>query len=79
MVTFCKPNFTFVRKKSKNQAKELDTNFVILAKKYDCTIHESSLAKTNQDSAISQTRENSKMFKIVSKYFRFLKNMPPGS
>ena len=29
MITLCKPNFTFVHKKSKKQEKEPDTNFVL--------------------------------------------------
>ena len=79
MITLCKRNFTFARKKSAKQEKEPDTNFVILRKKYDCAIHEKAFPKTNQGSAISHTWENLKMFKIISKYFSFLKNMPPVS
>ena len=80
MTTLCKRNFTFSHKKSINREKEEpDTNFVILRKKYDCAIYENAFPKTNQSSAISHTWENSKMFKIISKYFSFLKNMPPVS
>ena len=79
MITLCKPNFAFVRKKSKKQEKEPDTNFVILGKKYDYAIHENVFAKTNQGPSISHKWENSKMFKIISKYFSFLKHMSPVS
>ena len=79
MITLYKPNFTFVCKKSKKQEKEPDTNFVILGKKYDYAIHENVFAKTNQGPSISHIWENSKMFKIISKYFSFLKHMSPVS
>ena len=77
MITLCKRNFTFSRKRYIKQEKEPDTNFVILRKKYDCAIYENAFPKTNQDSAIFHTWENSKMFKIISKYFSFFKNMSP--
>ena len=73
-ITLCKSNFTFVYKKSKKQEKEPDTNFVILDRK-----HENAFTKTNQSSAISHTWENSKIFKIIPKYFSFLKDIPPVS
>ena len=80
MTTLCKRNFTLSHKNSINREKEEpDTNFVILRKKYDCAIYENAFPKTNQGSAIFHTWENSKMFKIISKYFSFLKNMPPVS
>ena len=80
MTTLCKRNFTFSHKKSiKREKEEPDTNFVILHKKYDCAIYENAFPKTNQSSAISHTWENSKMFKIIPKYFSFLKDIPPVS
>ena len=79
MITLCKPNFAFVCIKSKKQVKETDTNFVILGKKYFCAIHENEFAKTSQGPSISHIWENSKMLKIISKYFSFLKIMPPVS
>ena len=33
----------------------------------------------HQDSTFSQTRENSKMFNITSKYFSFFNNKPPAT
>ena len=77
MITLCERNFTFSRKRYIKQEKEPDTNFVNLRKKYDCSIYENAFPKTNQGSAIFHTWENSKMFKIISKYFSFFKNMPP--
>ena len=35
--------------------------------------------KTNQDSTISFTWENSKMFHITSKYFKIFNNKPPAN
>ena len=37
-------------------------------------IQKSLFAETSQDSAISHTRQNSKMFNITSKYFSFFNN-----
>ena len=34
---------------------------------------------TNQDSTLSHTRDNSKMFNIPSKYFSLFNNKPPAS
>ena len=33
----------------------------------------------NQDSTFTHTLENSKIFQIISKYFRFFNNKPPAS
>ena len=51
----------------------------MLAEKYGWTIQESLFAEINQDSTFSHTRENSKMFNIISKYFGFFNNKPPAS
>ena len=47
--------------------------------KYGWAIQKSLFAQTNQDSAFSHTRENSKIFKITSKYISFFNNEPPAS
>ena len=47
--------------------------------KYGLAIRKSLFALTNQDSAFSRTRENSKIFNITSKYFRFFHNKPHAS
>ena len=47
--------------------------------KYGWAVQKSLFAETNQDSAFSYTRENSKMFYITSKYFSFFNNKPPAS
>ena len=44
----------------------------MLVEKYGWTIKKSLSAETNQDSTFSHTLENSKMFKMTSKYFSFL-------
>ena len=49
----------------------------MLVEKYGWTIQKSLFAKTNQESTFSHTRENSKMFNAISKYFSFFK--PPAS
>ena len=50
----------------------------MLVEKYGWAIQKSLFAETNQDSAFSQTRENSKIYNITSKYFSFFNNKPPG-
>ena len=47
--------------------------------KYGWAIQKSLFAETNQDSAFSYTRKNSKMFKIDTKYFSFFNNKPLAS
>ena len=47
--------------------------------KYGWTIQKDSLAYTNQDSAFSHIRENSKVFNITSKYFSYFNNKSPAS
>ena len=42
-------------------------------------IQKSLFAETNQDSAFSYTRKNSKMFNINTKYFSFFNNKPLAS
>ena len=42
-------------------------------------IYENSFTQANQDSTISFTWENSKMFNITSKYFRIFNNNQPES
>ena len=51
----------------------------MLVQKYGWAIQKSLFAETNQDSTFSHTRENSKMFKITSKYSSFFNNKPPLS
>ena len=51
----------------------------MLVEKYGWAIKKSLFAETNQDSIFSQTRENSKMFNITSKYFSLFNNKPPES
>ena len=51
----------------------------MLVEKYGWRIQKSLFAETNQDSKFSHTREDSKMFNIVSKYFSFFNNKPPAS
>ena len=51
----------------------------MLVEKYGWVIQKSLFAETNQDSTISHTRENSKMFNIASKYLSFFNNKPPAS
>ena len=51
----------------------------MLVKKYGWAIQKSLFAETNQDSTFCHTRDNSKMFKITSKYFNFFNNKPPVS
>ena len=43
----------------------------MLVEKYSWAIQKSLFAETNHDSTFSQTRENSKMSNITSKYFSF--------
>ena len=47
--------------------------------KYVWAIQKSLFPQTNQDSTFWHTCENSKMFKITSKYFSFFNNKPPAS
>ena len=42
--------------------------------KYDSVIHTNVLTLTNQDSTISYTEKNSKMFNLISKDFRTFYN-----
>ena len=51
----------------------------MLVEKYRWAIQKNLFAETSQDSPFSHTRENSKMFNITSKYFRFFNNKPPAS
>ena len=51
----------------------------MLVEKYGWAIQKSLFAETSQDSTFSHTRQNSKMFNITSKYFRFFNNKPPIS
>ena len=51
----------------------------MLVEKYGWAIEKSLFAETNQDSKFSDTRKNSKMFNITSKYFSFFNNKPPAS
>ena len=51
----------------------------MLAEKYDCAIQKSLFEKTNPDSTFSHTRDNSKMFNIISKYFSFFNNKLPAN
>ena len=46
-------------------------------KKYGWAIQTSLFALTNQDSTFSNTRKNSKILNITSKYFSF-NNKPPA-
>ena len=46
---------------------------------YSWTIQKSLFPYTNQDSILSHTRDNSKMFNITSKYFSFFNNKPIAS
>ena len=48
-------------------------------KKYGWAIQKSLFAWVKKDSTFSHTHENSKMFHITSKYFRFFNNKPPAS
>ena len=48
----------------------------MLIENYGWAIKKSLFAETNQGSTFSHTRENSKMFKITSKYFSFFNNKP---
>ena len=50
----------------------------MLVEKNDWAIQKSLFEKTNQESTFSHTRDNSKMFNIISKYFSFLNNKPPA-
>ena len=47
--------------------------------KYGWPVQKNLLALTNQDSTLSNTHENSKMFNVTSKYFSFLNNKPTVS
>ena len=47
--------------------------------KNDWAIRKGLFAQTDQVSTFSQTRENSKMFNITSKYFSFFSNKSPAS
>ena len=51
----------------------------MLVEKCGWAIQKSLFPDTNQDFAFSHTRENSKMFNIISKYFSFFNNKPPAS
>ena len=46
----------------------------MLVEKYDWAIQKILFAESNQGSTFSQTRENSKMLNITSKYFSFFNN-----
>ena len=50
----------------------------MLIEKYGWTFQKGLFEETNQDSTFSHTCENSKMFNITSKYFRFFNNKPPA-
>ena len=60
-------------KSLKSKKKKLAT-VIISVKKYGWAIQENLFTQTNQDSTVSHTRENSKMFNMTSKYFSFLSN-----
>ena len=47
--------------------------------KYGAPIQKTLFIETNQDSAFSHTRDNSKIFNILAKYFSFFNNKPPVS
>ena len=51
----------------------------MLVEKYGWAIKKSLFAETSQDSTFPQTRDNSEMFNITSKYFSFFNNKPPTS
>ena len=51
----------------------------MLVEKYCWAIQKILFVETNQDSAFSLTRNNSKMINITSKYFSFFNNKPPTS
>ena len=51
----------------------------MLVEKYGWAIEKSSFGETNQYSTFSDTRKNSKMFNITSKYFSFFNNKPSAS
>ena len=51
----------------------------MLVEKYGWAIQKSLFAETNEDSTFSHTRENSKMFNIISKYFSLFNSKPPAS
>ena len=51
----------------------------MLVEKYGLATHKSLFDETNQDSTFSHTCEDSKMFYITTKYFRFFNNKPPAS
>ena len=54
------------------KSKKKKPRFIISVDKCGWVIDENFLAWTNQDSTISNTRENQKAFNITSKYFSFL-------
>ena len=47
--------------------------------KYRWAIQKKLFAYTSQDSIISRTHDNQKMFNITSKYFTFFNNRQPAS
>ena len=51
----------------------------MLVEKFGWAIQKSLFAYSNQDSSFSHIHENSKMFNITLKYFRFFNNKPPAS
>ena len=51
----------------------------MLVEKYGWVIQKNLFAETNEDSTFSDTRENSNMFHITSKYFSFFNNKLPVS
>ena len=52
---------------------------IISVNNYDSAIPENLFAQTSQDSTICHTRENSEMFTLTSKYFKFSNNYPTAS
>ena len=70
------PPIKAIKSKKKKLAQ---TSFYCFVEKNDWMIHENLFKLTNQDSAVSLTWENSKMFNITSKYFSILNNKPRAS
>ena len=64
---------------SQNIMNMVVTRLIISVKKCVSAIHENLFAYANQDCIIFYTQENSKMFNITSKYFRFFDNTSPAN
>ena len=63
------------------QKKEAGTNFALLCQSRNMVAQfiKSLIPYTNQDSTLSHTNENWKIFNITSKYFSFFNNKLPAS